>query len=293
VAVVVTVMNMKGGVGKTTVAMHFAGMVARYPLGNPKPKRVLAIDYDPQFNMSQAFLPSKRYFQLEAEKKTTLSILTDDGAEIDPFRLNVAGNHTPPLPKDVTVNVHSNTHSGGHLDLVPSTLDLMYVALGRVNNHIEKMEERFAKFIDQAKKDYDLIVIDCHPAGSVFTDTSLKNSDHVVIPVAPQRFALRGIGLMMEFIEARGVGNHRAKPHILFNSVPRTGISPVETDIRTNKKFAPHCLTNTLRKFSAFSDPAEGTGFVWNSGKPYSGEAFQNLSRVSTELLNRIQAEER
>jgi chromosome partitioning protein len=44
--VVITVMNMKGGVGKTTVAMHLAGISARYRI-NDKARKVLAIDYDP------------------------------------------------------------------------------------------------------------------------------------------------------------------------------------------------------------------------------------------------------
>ena len=58
---IITVMNMKGGVGKTTVAMHLAGICARYTLHGKGPRKVLAIDYDPQFNMSQSFLPAKTY----------------------------------------------------------------------------------------------------------------------------------------------------------------------------------------------------------------------------------------
>ena len=57
---VVTVMNMKGGVGKTTVAMHIAGAMARYRhQGLETVKRVLMIDYDPQFNLSQDHIASK------------------------------------------------------------------------------------------------------------------------------------------------------------------------------------------------------------------------------------------
>ena len=59
---VLTIMNMKGGVGKTTVAMHLAGFIARYNLG--KSRRVLAIDYDPQFNLSQALIPAKNISNL-------------------------------------------------------------------------------------------------------------------------------------------------------------------------------------------------------------------------------------
>jgi chromosome partitioning protein len=69
VGIVINVMNMKGGVGKTTVAMHLAGVCSRYAINN-KPRKILAIDYDPQFNMSQAFLAPKTYFAKAAEDDT-------------------------------------------------------------------------------------------------------------------------------------------------------------------------------------------------------------------------------
>ncbi len=58
---VVTIMNMKGGVGKTTVTMHLGGIISLYKFGG-KFRKVLLIDYDPQFNLSQAFIPAKTYF---------------------------------------------------------------------------------------------------------------------------------------------------------------------------------------------------------------------------------------
>ncbi len=54
---IITVMNMKGGVGKTTVTAHLGGIFARYDILG-RPRKVLLIDYDPQFNLSQVFLPS-------------------------------------------------------------------------------------------------------------------------------------------------------------------------------------------------------------------------------------------
>lgn len=282
---VVTIMNMKGGVGKTTVAMHFAGMAARYKFKG-RTRKVLAIDYDPQFNMSQAFLASKTYFGLEKSRKTTLAVLIDDDTNLDPYELQVPGNHNPPKVAEVTTRIYG--HTNWHLDLVPSTLDLMYVALGQATTNTKPLEERFAKFIGECRSLYDLVVIDRHPSGSLFTKTSLRNSDHVVIPVVPQSYAVRGIGLMMNFIAAKKVGTAAPTPHILFNATSRTTVSPQEHQIRTNANFTNYCLNNTLKKFKAFSEPEEGSGFVWFSGKPYSTEAFWNLSRVTEELLDRM-----
>jgi chromosome partitioning protein len=94
---VITVMNMKGGVGKTTVAIHLSGIAARSRKEPGKGLKVLAIDYDPQFNLSQAFLPAKKYFDLEKQRKTTLAILIDDDTKLNPYQLQVSGNHAYPV----------------------------------------------------------------------------------------------------------------------------------------------------------------------------------------------------
>ncbi|RLC13372.1 MAG: hypothetical protein DRI57_16345 [Deltaproteobacteria bacterium] len=279
---VVTVMNMKGGVGKTTVTMHLGGMIALYSIGD-KERSVLLIDYDPQFNLTQAFIPDRIYFQLEKARKTTLSILLDDDTDIDPYHLQVPGNMSPPKVRELSYKLYDR------LDIIPSTLDLMYLALGQPEKRIKPFEERFDKFIAQCREHYDLILIDCHPAGSLFTKTALTNSDHVLIPVAPQRYAIRGIGLMLQFIEAKKLGASPV-PHILFNMTAGNEISAEEKEIRNNPKFGGKCLRSTLKKYKVFSDPLEGNGFVWetHSKSRWSREAFDNIESVTKEFLSKI-----
>jgi len=285
-AIVLTVMNMKGGVGKTTVSMHLGGALTRYVLNPAHGYKVLLIDYDPQFNLSQSYLKSKAYFDLDEKRLTTLRVLLGD-EQLNPYEIQVPGKHAPPKVAEVAVNVYK-MRNGALLDLVPSTLDLMYVALGQSSAQLQPMEERFAKFITECRTIYDVVIIDCHPAGSVFTKTSLQNSDHVIIPVVPQKFSVRGIGLMLKFIEAKKEGAKGPTPHILFNSVSRKGISAEEVAIRSNPAFAGKCLTHTLKKYGAFSDPEEGVGFVWGSKKPYSKEAVHNLLAVVNEIRTRV-----
>ncbi|RKH98542.1 ParA family protein [Corallococcus sp. AB038B] len=285
-ATVVTVMNMKGGVGKSTVTAHLGGILARYRVESQSQKKVLLIDYDPQFNLSQTYIPATQYFALESANKTTLSIIQEPHKDLDPFQLQVPGNLTPPDPSALAHTIYSSKH--GQLDIIPSTLDLMYVALGDTEKKLAPIEERFKKFITLCRSQYDIILIDCHPAGSIFTKTSLQNSDHVLIPVVSSRYAARGIGLMMKFIQAKSLGTN-PKPHILFNSMPRNGIDKTESTIRLDKTLGPLCLPNTLKWYKVFEEPFEGHGFVWSSGKPYSTSAFTNLLSVSADFLRSIQ----
>jgi chromosome partitioning protein len=164
----------------------------------------------------------------------------------------------------------------------------MYLALGQTDAKTKPMEERFEKFITECRGKYDLIVIDCHPAGSLFTKTSLRNSDHVLIPVVPEsQYALRGIGLMMNFIKAKKIGEKSPAPHILLNMTQRFGVSQTENRIRASPEVAAFCMSESLKRYKAFSEPEGGSGFVWGSGKPYSTEAFANLILVAREILSR------
>jgi chromosome partitioning protein len=210
----------------------------------------------------------------------------DSGVALNPYQLQVPGNHAPPSVKNIAANIFRFPTS--RLDIVPSTLDLMYVALGQANANTHPIEERFEKFIDECRSEYDLVMIDCHPAGSLFTKTSLMNSDFVLIPVVPQKYAVRGIGLMMEFIKAKKAGTVGPQPIILFNSTARAGVSGEEASIRADAKYGPFCLSNTLKWYKAFGEPEGGVGFVWKSSKPYSTSAFQNLAAVAREFRTRI-----
>jgi len=280
---VVTVMNMKGGVGKTTVAIHLGGALGKYKWAKEtRGRSVLLIDYDPQFNLSQAYISAKNYFSLESNKKTILSVLQEPLTALDPYKLQVPGTSTPPSVNDLAVGI------GGYVDVVPSTLDLMYVALGRSDVSVKVIEARFEKFMQECREEYDLVIIDCHPAGSLMTKTALLNSDHVLIPVVPERYAVRGIGLMLDFMGSKQQGKTGPTPHILFNKAPRVGQSPQEIEIRASKTYSNLCLVNTMKKYKAYSDPEEGKNFIWTSGKAYSTEARQNLWSISLEFAKRI-----
>lgn len=284
---VVTIMNMKGGVGKTTVACHLAGMAAREKIRSNKSSKILLIDYDPQFNASQTFLKNKIYFDLEKQRKTSLSILMDDPAKIDPFSIPDISVFPPPNVSDLAYKVAGFEEN---LDIVPSTLDLMYVALGQPARNGSIIKKRFEDFIINSKKNYDLVIIDCHPAGSLFTQTALSGSDHVLIPIKPDNYAVRGLGLMTRFIEGRGPQQTPIKTHILFNQVSRSGPrSAMETSIRSTEQFRDLCLKATLKFWTHLKIPTEGENFVWDRKVAYSDEVLKNLRSVFSEFLGRLE----
>lgn len=280
---ILTVMNMKGGVGKTTISCHLAIMAAKYKINGKGPLRVLLVDYDPQFNASQTVIPPSDYTQLEKDNKTTLSILMDHPSQIDPFEIYSHEFGKSPTPSDLAFKT---PFGPGQLDIVVSTMDLMYVALGQPSRSLTPMKERFSSFMRQSKAAYDLVVIDCHPAGSVFTQTSLQNSDHVLIPVKPELYSLRGVRLMKRFIDGRGPQQAAVTPHIVFNYTE--GLSDTEKQIRANATFGPMCLGPTINRSDHLKHPNGGKNFMWDTKTAYWVTCRNNVTAVFTELFKRM-----
>ena len=238
--------------------------------------------------MSQAFLPAKSYFALEGQKKTTLSILLDDATTLDPYKLQVPGNHTPPDVSKLATRIY--TYTDAHLDLIPSTLDLMYVALGQATTQTKPIEERFEKFIAQCRSQYDVVFIDCILQARCLRRHHYVTPGHVLIPVVPQRYAQRGIGLMMNFIAAKSAGESSLKRTSYSAQLHVTGPQfkrPKFERTRSMHRIAPD---NGLKKYKVFSEPEGGLGFVWVSGKPYSTGGVGKLVRVAGELFTRTGA---
>lgn len=281
-AKIITVMNMKGGVGKTTLTAQIGATLGKDD-SFTRIKKVLVIDYDPQFNLSQAFLDASLYYSTIEQHKHVESILTDRVQNASTFDLPAAEKSTPPKVSELTTNVLTNTEKGRVLDIVVSDIKLMHIALGTGEHKMAKMAARFKHFINEAKKLYDIVFIDCHPAGSLFTKTALENSTDILIPVTQHNYSFRGLSVMNEFINKITV--HKPSKHIIFNEVAGD-TTTIEARVREESDFKDCCLTAKLKDNGHFRKLDNGTGYLWEIDD--SGLAYVNISEITTELLARV-----
>jgi chromosome partitioning protein len=180
----VSFINMKGGVGKTSLAMQ-AAIYAAW-----EEKRVLAIDLDPQSNLSQALLGPSEYVKLlKAAKPTVVQLLED-------YQPSIPGSGGP-LPitiQDVIIkNVWSKQVA---LHLLPSRLEL-----SRVLRNPAGKERKLAKALAKVADEYDLVIIDCAPTESVLTDIAYFASRHLIVPVKPEFLASIGLPLLARSLD--------------------------------------------------------------------------------------------
>lgn len=200
---VVSIINMKGGVGKTTLTINLAYYLAYF-----ENQKVLIIDFDPQSNSSSAYITYNRYEELLDERKVISEIFTDIDRIIGPV-----SSRNPKLLtlSDLSVNVRS-TKDKGKIDIVVSELELSKV-LERSGG--AAIEERLAKILEEKKKAYDYVLIDCSPTYSVLTNNALMASDYILIPVKPDPFSARGIPMLLKKIEQHNRLHNDKKVEVL------------------------------------------------------------------------------
>ena len=184
-AITVSLINMKGGVGKTTIAAQLAHAAARRGV------RTLAVDLDPQSNLSQALLSPEKYRKHILDKKPTVVQIFDQY-----FPTTESSGSPRPLDiEQVVLNV-KKIGSKPMLDLIVSRLEL-----SRALKKGVVREQRLAKALARVADDYGLILIDCAPTESILTEAAYHASRYALVPVKPEYLATIGLPLLAGSIQ--------------------------------------------------------------------------------------------
>lgn len=162
-AVVISVTNQKGGVGKTTTAVSLAYYIAK------SNKKTLLIDFDPQGNATSG---------LDIDKKNLKATMTDV----------IMGN------AKLSEVILPTAYKG--FFVAPT---LAYLADAEVK--LAQADKRFSRLRDAIQEidaNYDAIIIDCPPSLSLLTVNGLVASKYIILPVQAEFYALEGLGQLLE-----------------------------------------------------------------------------------------------
>lgn len=161
---IIGVANQKGGVGKTTTAVNLASALGVLE------KRILLIDADPQANATSGLgieeVGNSTYHLLEHSAKARNCILPT---------------------------------SSPNVDIIPSHIDLVAAEIELVDR--ENREYMMRNALQDIKKDYDYVIIDCAPSLGLITISALTAADSVIIPIQCEYFALEGLGKLLNTIK--------------------------------------------------------------------------------------------
>lgn len=224
----VSLINMKGGVGKSTLAVNLAWQFAAMPNWL---KKILVVDLDPQFNASQYLLGQTSVRQILDKGQPTVWDIFE--------QLTRTPGAGKPKALDPTAVIHKviTFHSGSRIDLIPSRLELAYSLRSP-----EQKEQLLAKFISKIDDQYDLILVDCAPTESFLTMAAYLASDYILVPVKPEYLSTIGLPLLvrsMEEFHDHHEDHNLELAGIVFNStteyVPEEAISKAEVKTEAKK----------------------------------------------------------
>lgn len=232
---VVSVMNLKGGVGKTTVASQvFGTWQAR--LGG----RTLLIDLDPQYNLTQTFFDMDYADASSAKDKSVISLFERSQLHAGDAQSPAENwSHILSVPFEAaprTVISHDllagDNAPGGRLDLISGQFELSKYAFAPTLTALASVGANFKRTIDAYRSEYDLIVFDTNPNATFLTRCALESADRVLAPMHPDMYSLRGVRLLNQVITEQVDADKRPDLSVLFNAVGRSEQSNFEADAR-------------------------------------------------------------
>ena len=168
---IISIINQKGGVGKTTTTVNLAAGLSQLN------KKVLVMDLDPQGNATTGLGLSN----LEDTENSIYGVL----------------NSTNEFASVIKKTNFAN------LDLITSTVDLSGIEIETADDQRRAfiLKEKIANFTSNNKDKYDYILIDCPPSLSLLTVMALVTSHSLLVPLQAEFFALEGITQLMKTIE--------------------------------------------------------------------------------------------
>ncbi|HTU77559.1 MAG TPA: AAA family ATPase [Solirubrobacteraceae bacterium] len=240
----IAVLSQKGGTGKTTAVRTLTDVLRRSGV------RTLAIDLDPQGNLSD-------YFDLPPEVEPTIADV-------------LAGR------ADASAAVHE--------DMIPANLSLAEAELtlgGKMGRELT-LRRALAKLSDE----YEVILIDCPPSLGLLTVNALVAADHALITAEAQYFALQGVEQAMEVVElARDSLNPQlALLGVLLNLADMRTVHSREALASLKERFGEQVFDSVIRTSIAYAESAERARSILDHrpdlGADYLGLAAEVLERL-------------
>jgi chromosome partitioning protein len=181
---IITVMNAKGGVGKSTLVLALAETLSAF-----HGKRVLVVDADAQSSISHMLMPQQQ-----------LTVLQDEGQTLVDFFVGSVLKDEPALWRQFVVAGVSDVDDARSIDLIPcdTNLTLLEREISKGDREAQ-LRRAINALLAEARVAYDFVFIDSAPGLSVVTESWLREADFHLTPTRPDYISTRGLSFLRKF----------------------------------------------------------------------------------------------
>ena len=305
---VISFINMKGGVGKTTLSIGIADYLAKL-----EHCRVLMIDIDPQFNATHSLIDAYKKKSViddtiiddeSLDIRTTLEEVIqgnteDEDEEVSSNfytsevlnknktifqlfkpQLDMSKRYSLPKAEDLIINLK------GGLDLLSGDLNLV---LANKNSDFS-LVKRLKNFISEnrLRKEYDYIIIDCPPTLTIYTDSALLASDFYIIPNRIDRYSIIGIDSLQtavgNLISSEGIDlKCLGIVYTMVNKNMNAKQLKIKTDFESKKS------VNDIDIFDSVSHIVNHIQYGYSGTLPTKYKSsLEDIESISQEMLQKI-----
>ena len=275
--VCISVINMKGGVGKTTVTALLAqfATIQHYNL------QTLVIDLDPQANLSQALMGRDGYFRFQNSRSPSI---------VELFKGYQPPTSSMPAPGSLNVN-NVVQDINQRLSLIPSRFDFA----DNLVSAVRPDPQRLAVFIAENAQDKDLVLIDCAPTESLFTQAAYHASRYILVPVRPEFFATIGFPLLndsLRIFKSNNLGHQIDVMGVVVNDATYQGNNNGGPERRTAiKEINKEADDNDWYMFRNELTYSRGFPKVMRGDFNRPGNALLSFARFAREFFGRPELE--
>ena len=258
---VISFVNLKGGVGKTTLAVNYSAYCG---LQN---KRTLLVDLDPQTNATFSCISPEAWGKHAKKNGTVADLLGVKNAN------NAEG-------KVRTVNQVLLKHVRKNVDLIPSHVDLFLIDLELGN--AASRETKLRKALKSVMDDYDVIICDCPPNLTIPTQNALAMSTHYVVPISPDFLSSLGVALLLNRVKKLGEDLERDLEigGIVLSRSGRRAIARAQTTASLRKQFKKLVFPGELTERVAVATAAQNNISVFETSDAKARAEFTAICKA-------------
>lgn len=251
---IISVVNQKGGVGKTTTAVNVAASLGL------KGKKVLLVDLDPQGNSTSGYGIVKKSLEV-----TSYDVVMSDVR-----------------PQEAVIKTEYK-----NVSIIPATAKLAEAEI-----HLLQLEQRnhqLKKALLQLKDDYDIIIIDCLPSLGILAINALTACDKFIVPMQCEHYSLEGLAQLLTTVKKikKSANKNLTLMGIVFTMLDRRLLQSNEImrDIKDN--FPPSSIFNTVipRNVRISEAPSHGMPIIYYDKNSKGADAYQHLA---AEIIKRL-----